>query len=83
MFVDLIGELYAVHLTDDVPDRFEQIVGLIFARFRTCSEKVFESIATLEVEAIGVDYLDGLNRLVAVMCWDLFGHTGIVRGTNE
>ena len=72
-----------MHLTDDVPDRFEKIVGLIFARFRTGTEKVFESIATLEVEAVGVDYLDGLNRLVAVMCWDLFGHTGIVRGKNE
>jgi hypothetical protein len=51
--------------------------------FRTCAEKVFESIATLEVEAIRVDYLDGLNRLVTVMCWDLLGHAGIVRGKNE
>jgi hypothetical protein len=66
-----------MHLTDDVPDRFEKIVGLIFARFRTSAEKVFESIATLEVETIGVDYLDGLNRLVTVMCGDLLGHAGL------
>ena len=51
--------------------------------FRTSAEKVFESIATLEVEAVGVDYLDGLNRLFTVMCRNLLGHAGIVRGKNE
>jgi len=72
-----IGELDAVHLTDDVPDSLKQIVGLSFARFRTCAEEVFESIATLEVETIGVDYLNGLNRLFAVMCRNLLGHAGL------
>jgi len=81
--IDFIGELDAVHLTDEVPDRLKQIVGLIFARFRTCAEEVLQGIATLEVEAIRIDYLDGLNIASAVMCRDLLGHAGIIRGKNE
>jgi hypothetical protein len=83
MLIDFVCELDAVKFADEIPDGFLNVVGLLLAMFRTCAEKVFESIATLEVEAVGVDYLDGLNRLVTVMCWDLLGHAGIVRGKNE
>jgi len=72
-----------VKFTDQIPDSLQQIVGLIFARFRTCAEKVFEGISSFEVETIGVDDFDGLNRLYAVMCRDLLGHAGIIRGKNE
>jgi hypothetical protein len=81
--IDLIGELDAVHLTDEIPDRFEKVVVLLFVRFRTCTEKVFKGIPSFEVETIGVDDFDGLNRLFAVMCRDLLGHAGIIRGKNE
>jgi hypothetical protein len=75
--IDFIGELDAVHLTDEIPDSLKQIVVLLFVRFRTCTEEVFESIPSFEVETIGVDYLDGLHRLFAVMCRNLLGHAGL------
>jgi hypothetical protein len=81
--IDFIGELDAVKFTDEIPDSLKQIVVLLFVRFRTCAEKVFEGIASFEVETIGVDDFDGLNRLFAVMCRDLLGHAGIIRGRNE
>lgn len=77
MLVDLVSEFDTIELIHEVPDGLQQILGLIFARFRTCSEKVFQSIPSFKVEAIGVDYLDGLNRLVAVMWRNLLGHAGL------
>jgi len=75
--IDLIGELDAVHLTDEVPDSLKQIVVLLFVRFRTCAEEVFESIATLEVKAIHLDDFNRLNVASAVMCRNLLGHAGL------
>jgi len=81
--IDFIGELDAVHLTDQIPDSLKQIVGLIFARLRTCAEEVFEGIPSFEVETIGVDYLERLDAASAVMCRNLLGHAGIIRGKYE
>jgi hypothetical protein len=81
--IDFIGELDAVHLTDEVPDSLQQIVGLIFARFRTCAEEVLQGIPSLEVETIHLDDLERLDSVSAVMCRDLLGHAGIIRGRNE
>jgi len=75
--IDFIGELDAVHLTDEIPDSLQQIVGLIFARFRTCAEEVLQSIPSFEVETIHLDDFDGLNSSCAVMCRDLLGHAGL------
>jgi hypothetical protein len=81
--IDLIGELDAVHLTDEIPDSLKQIVGLIFARFRTCSEEVLQGIPSFEVETIHLDDLEWLDSVSAVMCRNLLGHAGIIRGRNE
>jgi len=75
--IDFIGELDAVHLTDEIPDSLQQIVGLIFARFRTCAEEVLQSIPSFEVETIHLDDLERLDSVSAVMCRNLFGHTGL------
>jgi len=75
--IDLIGELDAVHLTDQIPDSLQQIVGLIFARFRTGAEEVLQGIPSFEVETIHLDDLEWLDSVSAVMCWDLFGHAGL------
>jgi hypothetical protein len=75
--IDFIGELDAVHLTDEIPDSLQQIVVLLFVRFRTCAEKVFEGISSFEVETIHLDDLERLDSVSAVMCGDLFGHTGL------